>query len=40
VIECLTNDDMIEFLVKCKKSLKPNGIIVIKENTFQKGFCI
>ena len=28
----LTDDDFVEFMVKCREHLSPNGVIVAKEN--------
>jgi protein N-terminal methyltransferase len=33
----LTDDDFVDFLVKCKNSLENGGIIVVKENMSQDG---
>ncbi|XP_036378542.1 alpha N-terminal protein methyltransferase 1B [Megalops cyprinoides] len=33
----LTDRDLMEFLIKCKASLKPNGVIIIKDNMARQG---
>ncbi|XP_028666418.1 N-terminal Xaa-Pro-Lys N-methyltransferase 2 [Erpetoichthys calabaricus] len=33
----LTDRDLLEFLIKCKASLKLNGVIIIKDNMARKG---
>ncbi|XP_018609452.1 N-terminal Xaa-Pro-Lys N-methyltransferase 2 isoform X2 [Scleropages formosus] len=33
----LTDKDLMEFLIRCKASLRPNGIIVIKDNMARQG---
>eukprot|EP00062_Callorhinchus_milii_P010761 gi/632956000/ref/XP_007893743.1/ PREDICTED: alpha N-terminal protein methyltransferase 1B [Callorhinchus milii] len=35
----LTDRDLMEFLAKCKNSLKDNGVVIIKDNVARKG-CI
>ncbi|GFQ99276.1 n-terminal Xaa-Pro-Lys N-methyltransferase 1-B [Trichonephila clavata] len=37
VLGYLTNDDVVSFLERCKKGLKENGIIVIKDNVSSSG---
>lgn len=34
----LTDDDLIEFLKKCKNNLNPDGYIILKENITKSGF--
>ena len=36
----LTDDDCVEFLRTCSKSLKPMGMIVVKENNARRGFVL
>ena len=31
-LQDLQNDDLTDFLMRCKKSLAPNGVIIVKEN--------
>ncbi|XP_041912285.1 N-terminal Xaa-Pro-Lys N-methyltransferase 2 isoform X2 [Alosa alosa] len=33
----LTDKDLMDFLVRCKASLRPNGVIVIKDNMARQG---
>lgn len=33
----LTDNDLMKFLIRCKASLRPNGIIVIKDNMARQG---
>ncbi|KAG9351129.1 hypothetical protein JZ751_025019, partial [Albula glossodonta] len=33
----LTDKDLMEFLTRCKASLKPNGVIIIKDNMARQG---
>ncbi|MED6294353.1 Alpha N-terminal protein methyltransferase 1B [Characodon lateralis] len=33
----LTDKDLLNFLVRCKKSLRPNGVIIIKDNMARQG---
>lgn len=33
----LTDKDLLNFLIRCKKSLRPNGVIIIKENMARQG---
>ena len=33
----LTDKDLMKFLMRCKKSLRPNGVIIMKENMARKG---
>lgn len=33
----LTDDHLIKFLQRCQKALRPNGIIVIKDNVSYEG---
>lgn len=33
----LTDKDLLNFLVRCKRSLRPNGVIVIKDNMARQG---
>ena len=35
----LTDEDFVVFLNKCKSALKPNGIIVVKDNTTSSDDC-
>ena len=35
----LTDKDFVTFMKKCQAALKPNGIIMVKENN-AKGFCV
>ncbi|XP_069465324.1 N-terminal Xaa-Pro-Lys N-methyltransferase 1 isoform X1 [Ambystoma mexicanum] len=37
VIGHLTDDHLVAFLKRCKVGLRPNGIVVIKDNTTQEG---
>ncbi|KAM4528181.1 N-terminal Xaa-Pro-Lys N-methyltransferase 1 [Odontesthes bonariensis] len=37
VIGHLTDDHLIEFLRRCRKALRPNGLIVIKDNVSYEG---
>ncbi|XP_017784333.1 PREDICTED: N-terminal Xaa-Pro-Lys N-methyltransferase 1 [Nicrophorus vespilloides] len=37
VLGHLTDDHLVDFLITCKKSLKPKGVIVIKENLTANG---
>ncbi|KAM9734722.1 N-terminal Xaa-Pro-Lys N-methyltransferase 1 [Menidia menidia] len=37
VIGHLTDDHLVEFLRRCKKGLRPNGLIVIKDNVSYEG---
>ncbi|KAM8934692.1 N-terminal Xaa-Pro-Lys N-methyltransferase 1 [Pelodytes ibericus] len=37
VIGHLTDPHLVDFLMRCKASLRPNGIIVIKDNMAQEG---
>ncbi|KAM4696914.1 N-terminal Xaa-Pro-Lys N-methyltransferase 1 [Rhinophrynus dorsalis] len=37
VIGHLTDDHLVEFLKRCKTGLRPNGIVVIKDNMSQEG---
>ena len=32
VLAYLTDDDLIDFLMRCKKGLRSNGLIIVKEN--------
>ena len=36
----LTDEDCIEFLKICAQSLKPNGMIIMKENNARRGFVL
>lgn len=36
VLGYLIDTDLVEFLKRCKQALKPNGIIVLKENISQE----
>ena len=36
----LTDDDCVEFLKTCARSLKPNGMILVKENNARRGFVL
>jgi 2-polyprenyl-3-methyl-5-hydroxy-6-metoxy-1,4-benzoquinol methylase len=33
VVGHLTDDDFVDFFLRCRKGLKPGGVIVLKENT-------
>lgn len=33
----LTDKDLMNFLFRCKKSLRPNGVIIIKDNMARQG---
>uniref|UniRef100_A0A1A7ZP15 Methyltransferase like 11B n=1 Tax=Nothobranchius furzeri TaxID=105023 RepID=A0A1A7ZP15_NOTFU len=33
----LTDKDLMNFLIRCKKSLRPNGVIIIKDNMARQG---
>ncbi|KAL1022825.1 hypothetical protein UPYG_G00032850 [Umbra pygmaea] len=33
----LTDRDLMQFLMRCKRSLRPNGVIIIKDNMARKG---
>lgn len=33
----LTDKNLLNFLIRCKKSLRPNGVIVIKDNMARQG---
>lgn len=33
----LTDKDLLDFLLRCKRSLRPNGVIVIKDNMARQG---
>lgn len=33
----LTDKDLMDFLFRCKKSLRPNGVIIIKDNMARQG---
>ncbi|KAI3369139.1 hypothetical protein L3Q82_026089 [Scortum barcoo] len=33
----LTDRDLMNFLIRCKKSLRPNGVIIIKDNMARQG---
>ncbi|KAK5900432.1 hypothetical protein CgunFtcFv8_025392 [Champsocephalus gunnari] len=37
VIGHLTDDHLVDFLQRCQKSLRPNGLIVIKDNVSYEG---
>eukprot|EP01134_Creolimax_fragrantissima_P002789 CFRG2789T1 len=37
VVGHLKDDDLVEFFARCKKGLKPDGYIVVKENVTRKG---
>nr|ACO14590.1 Phosphoethanolamine N-methyltransferase [Caligus clemensi] len=37
VLGHLTNEDLVQFFRRCKKGLKPNGLIVVKENLTSSG---
>eukprot|EP00096_Caligus_rogercresseyi_P003800 TRINITY_DN1745_c0_g1_i1.p1 TRINITY_DN1745_c0_g1~~TRINITY_DN1745_c0_g1_i1.p1 ORF type:complete len:229 (-),score=47.87 TRINITY_DN1745_c0_g1_i1:2-688(-) len=37
VLGHLTNEDLVKFFNRCKKSLRPNGLIVVKENLTSSG---
>ena len=36
-VENIEDDDLLEFLIKCKTSLNSNGMIIVKENIVAKG---
>ncbi|KAI7854939.1 alpha-N-methyltransferase NTM1 [Circinella umbellata] len=40
VLGHLTDDDLIAFFKRCKKGLKPNGLIGIKENNSSKDYVV
>ena len=40
VLGQLTDMDVVSFLKRCKNMLKPNGVIIVKENILSKGFNI
>ena len=40
VLGQLTDNDVIIFFKKCKNMLKPNGVIIVKENMLSNGFSI
>lgn len=40
VVGHLTDDDFVEFFLRCRKGLKPGGVIVLKENTCANGFIV
>ncbi|XP_014896717.1 N-terminal Xaa-Pro-Lys N-methyltransferase 2 isoform X2 [Poecilia latipinna] len=33
----LTDKDLLNFLIRCKKSLRPNGVLIIKDNMARQG---
>lgn len=33
----LTDKDLMSFLIRCKKSLRPNGVIIMKDNMARQG---
>lgn len=33
----LTDKDLLNFLIRCKKSLRPNGVIIMKDNMARQG---
>ncbi|CAB4056684.1 NTMT1 [Lepeophtheirus salmonis] len=37
VLSHLTDDDLVQFFVRCKKGLRPNGLLVVKENLTSSG---
>lgn len=36
----LPDKDAVDFLVRAKNSLTPNGVIILKENQVKKGFVV
>ncbi|XP_046779246.1 N-terminal Xaa-Pro-Lys N-methyltransferase 2 isoform X3 [Gallus gallus] len=36
---CLTDKDLLKFLIRCQKGLKDNGVIILKDNVAREG-CI
>jgi protein N-terminal methyltransferase len=40
VLGQLTDNDVIMFFKRCKSMLKPNGVIIVKENILSNGFAI
>jgi len=40
VVGHLHDEDLVRFLEKCKKALKENGIICVKDNTCNRGFVV
>eukprot|EP00241_Pyramimonas_parkeae_P023394 CAMPEP_0114285158 /NCGR_PEP_ID=MMETSP0059-20121206/5032_1 /TAXON_ID=36894 /ORGANISM="Pyramimonas parkeae, Strain CCMP726" /LENGTH=265 /DNA_ID=CAMNT_0001406027 /DNA_START=36 /DNA_END=833 /DNA_ORIENTATION=+ len=36
----LTDDDFVQFFDRCKNGLKPDGIIILKENNCESGFVV
>lgn len=36
----LTDEDCVEFLKVCSRSLKPEGVVVVKENNARRGFVL
>ena len=39
-ISHLTDEDCVEFLKVCSRSLKPEGVVVVKENNARRGFVL
>ncbi|CAB1323880.1 unnamed protein product [Coregonus sp. 'balchen'] len=37
IVSHLTDRDLMQFLMRCKNSLRPNGVIIIKDNMARKG---
>lgn len=33
----LTDKDLLKFLISCKRSLRPNGVIIVKDNMARQG---
>ncbi|KAJ2157329.1 N-terminal Xaa-Pro-Lys N-methyltransferase 1 [Coemansia sp. RSA 552] len=40
VLSHLTDDDMVEFLLRCVKGLAPGGLICVKENVASQGYVV
>lgn len=38
-VGCLTDKDLLEFLIRCQNGLKDNGVIILKDNVAREG-CI
>lgn len=38
-VGCLTDKDLLKFLIRCQKGLKDNGVIILKDNVAREG-CI
>ncbi|CAG8732628.1 656_t:CDS:2, partial [Cetraspora pellucida] len=39
VLGHLTDDDLVKFFRRCRKGLKPNGLIGVKDNVAKFGYC-